>query len=46
MRETSDKNHDNQADAIEAFNYTSRYLDIFLNIDNPYFKQMMGQIYP
>ena len=24
----------------------SRYLDDLLNIDNPYFKQMVGQIYP
>ena len=31
-------NHDNQADVIEAFNSTSRYLDDLLNIDNPYFK--------
>ena len=30
-------NHDNQADVIEAFNSTSRYLDDLLNIDNPYF---------
>ena len=29
-------NHDNQADVIEAFNSTSRYLDDLLNIDNPY----------
>ena len=29
-------NHDNQADVIEAFNSTSRYLDNLLNIDNPY----------
>ena len=36
----------NQADIIEAFNYTSRYLDDLLNIDNPYFEQMVGQIYP
>ena len=36
----------NQADIIEAFNSTSRYLDDLLNIDNPYFKQMIGQIYP
>ena len=36
----------NQADIIEAFNSTSRYLDDLLNIDNPYFKQMVGQIYP
>ena len=25
---------------------TSRYLDDLLNIDNPYFEQMVGQIYP
>ena len=39
----------NQADTIEAFNSTSRYLDDLLNIDNidnPYFEQMIGQIYP
>ena len=36
----------NQADAIEAFNSTSRYLDDLLNIDNPYFEQMVDQIYP
>ena len=35
-----------QADIIEAFNSTSRYLDDLLNIDNPYFEQMVGQIYP
>ena len=34
-----------QSDVIEAFNSTSRYLDDLLNIDNPYFKQMVGQIY-
>ena len=28
---------------IEAFNSTSRYLDDLLNIDNPYFEQMVGQ---
>ena len=28
-------NHDNQADVIEAFNSTSRYLDYLLNIDKP-----------
>ena len=28
-------NHDNQADTIEAFNSTSRYIDDLLNIDNP-----------
>ena len=36
----------NQTDIIEAFNSTSRYLDDLLNIDNSYFEQMVGQIYP
>ena len=36
----------NQIDIIEALNSTSRYLDDLLNIDNPYFEQMVGQIYP
>ena len=36
----------NQTDIIEAFNSTSRYLDDLLNIDNPYFEHMVGQIYP
>ena len=36
----------NQTDIIEAFNSTCRYLDDLLNIDNPYFEQMVGQIYP
>ena len=35
-----------QADVIEAFNSTSRYLDDLLYIDNPYFDQMVSQIYP
>ena len=34
-----------QNDIIEAFNSTSRYLDDLLNIDYPYFEQMVGQIY-
>ena len=34
----------NQTDYIEAFNSTSKYLDDFLDIDNPYFEQMLGQI--
>ena len=37
--------NNNQSD-IEAFNSTSRFLDYLLNIDNPYFEQMVGQIYP
>ena len=36
----------NQADVVETFNSTSRYLDNLLNIDNPYFAQMVSQIYP
>ena len=35
-----------QADVVEAFNSTSRYLDDLLNIDNPYFEGMVSQIYP
>ena len=35
-----------QTGIIEAFNTTSRYLYDLLNIDNPYFEQMVGQIYP
>ena len=37
---------DNRADVIKAFNLTSRYLDGLLNIDNPYFEEMVNQIYP
>ena len=33
-------------DTIKAFYSTSRYLDDLLNIDHPYFEQMVGQIYP
>ena len=36
----------NQTDIIKASNSTSRYLDDLLNIDNPYFEQVVGQIYP
>ena len=36
----------NQTDIIGAFNSTSRYLDDLHNIDNPYFEQLVGQIYP
>ena len=36
----------NQADVVEAFHSTSRYLDDLLNIDNPYPVQMVSQIYP
>ena len=37
---------DKQADIIDAFNTTSRYLDDNLNINNIYFDNMVGQIYP
>ena len=33
---------DTQADIIEAFNSTSRYLDDLLNFDNPYFEAMVN----
>ena len=51
MRETLlffmlSRSDNNQTDIIEAFNSTFRYLDDLLNIDNPYFEQMVGQIYP
>ena len=38
---------DKQADIIDAFNTTSRYLDHnILNINNVYFDNMVSQIYP
>ena len=37
---------DNQADIIESFYSTSRYLDDLFNIENPYFEEMVNQIYP
>ena len=37
---------DKQADAIDAFNTTSRYLDDILNIYNVYFDNTVSQIYP
>ena len=47
MRETSlSLSENNQTVITEAFNSTSRYLDDLLNIDNPYFEQTVGQIYP
>ena len=38
--------YDKQADVIDAFNSTSRYLDDILNINNVYFDNMVSQIYP
>ena len=37
---------ENQADIIEAFNSTSRYLDDLFNIESIYFDQMLDRIYP
>ena len=37
---------DKDAEIIEAYNSTSRYLDDLLNIDNTYFDVMVKQIYP
>ena len=37
---------DNQFDIIEAFNFTSRYLDHLLNIDIYFFDSMVNHIYP
>ena len=37
---------DKQADIIDAFNTTSRYLDDILNIYNVYFDNVGSQIYP
>ena len=37
---------DKQADIIDAFNTTPRYLDDNLNIYNVYFDNMVCQIYP
>ena len=37
---------DKQADVIDAFNTTSRYLDDILNINYVYFDNMVSKIYP
>ena len=37
---------DPQADVIDAFNTTCRYLDDILNINTFYFYNMVSQIYP
>ena len=37
---------DKQADIIDAFNTTSRYVDYILNNYNVNFDNMVGQIYP
>ena len=35
-----------EADIIQAFNSTSRYLDDLFKINNPYFEGMVGRNYP
>ena len=37
---------DKQANIIDAFNTTSRYLDYILNINNVYYDTMVSQRYP
>ena len=37
---------DKQADVIDAFNTTSRYLDDISNINNVYFDNMVSKIFP
>ena len=39
------RSRENQADIIEVFNSTSRYLDDLLNVDNMYCDQMVNRIY-
>ena len=38
--------NDKPADIIDAFTTAFRYLDNILNINNVYFDNMVGQIYP
>ena len=37
---------DKQADVIDAFNTTSRYLDDISNINNVFFENLVSEIYP
>ena len=38
--------YNKEAEIIQAFNSTSRFLDNLLNIDNPYFEGLVGRMYP
>ena len=38
--------HNNQSEVIEAFDFSPRYLDDLLNIDNNFFDSMINHIYP
>ena len=37
---------DKQADVIDTFNTTSRYMEDTFNINNVYFDNLISQIYP
>ena len=37
---------DTHSDVIKAFNYTSRYLNDLLNIENNFFDSIVSRIYP
>ena len=37
--------YNKEAEIMQAFDSTSRYLEDLLNIDNPYFESMVGRIY-
>ena len=41
-----DLSNDNHVDIIKAFNSTTRYSEDLLNIDDPYFEEIVYQIYP
>ena len=38
--------YNKEAESIQAFNSTSRYLDDLLTSDNPYFEGMVSRIFP
>ena len=38
--------YNREAEIIQAFNSSSRYLEHHINIDNPYFEGIVGRIYP
>ena len=40
------RSYSKEAEIIQAFNSSSKYLDDLLNIDNSYFEGMVGHIYP
>ena len=38
--------YNKETEMIQAFTFTSRYLDDILNIENSYFEGMVDRIYP